>query len=77
MPKPGENRRAARSGAQWIKVPGCVSYHFWRKFIEPLFPAIHLRKVTLCFVYSLMAVIDGRSKEGAAAPVRSALLSLY
>mmetsp|Transcript_61441 Transcript_61441/g.121547 ORF Transcript_61441/g.121547 Transcript_61441/m.121547 type:complete len:521 (-) Transcript_61441:274-1836(-) len=64
VPKPGENKTTDRGAMQRIKVSGCVSYHFWRKFLEPLFPTIELRKVTLCFVYSLMAVIDGRSPEG-------------
>lgn len=66
MPKATKNERVHQRGAKWIKVPGYVSYAFWRRFIEALFPpsVLELRKTTLCFQYSQMVVIDGSSGDG-------------
>ncbi len=66
MPRLGESKALRREGAQWIKVPGYVSYPLWRRFAETLFPAkiLDLRRTTLIFLYSIMAVVDGSSGEG-------------
>lgn len=65
LPKPADNKLVQRApGVKWLRVPGCVSYRFWWKFVDALFPNLEQRKLTLCFLYSVMAVIDGHSDEG-------------
>ena len=65
LPKLAENKTIQRDGAKWIKVHGIISYVFWKRFVEALFPtSIDLRKTALCFLHSAMAVMDGNTEEG-------------
>jgi len=48
----------------WVALSGLVSIAVWRAFISGLgIKGAELREVTLCFIYSIMAVVDGSYKE--------------
>ena len=49
----------------WHVVSGSITYPIFSRFIDKLgFEGANLREVTLCFLYSVMAVMDGASDEG-------------
>jgi len=53
------------NGVAWIKTNGLISYKIWCDFIKVFnFAGLNLRELSVCFTYSVMCVIDSRSKEG-------------
>lgn len=65
LPKGHKNRKVVREGAEWIVVPGYVSFFYWHAFCAALdLYRFDLREVTRTFLYSVMAVIDDQSAEG-------------
>ena len=66
LPKLGKAKVVKREGgAVWTLVPGHVSYVDWCRFIDKLgLRGANIREVTLCFLYSIMCVVDGMSDEG-------------
>lgn len=66
LPKPTRNRQVKRGRSQWIVVPGFVTYEMWTLLITRglQFKGPKGRDLSLCFIYSIMCVIDGQSDEG-------------
>jgi hypothetical protein len=72
LPKPGKARQLKRTDpdspfkANWIVVPGHISLRVWAAFLLDglLLKGLNLRDVSLCFLYSVMAVVDGQTEAG-------------
>ena len=62
-PKP--SRIVKRDKSEWVVVTGHLSYPVYTQLLTALdFPGITSREVSLCFLYSVMCVIDGQSEDG-------------
>ena len=68
LPKPGKNKVVPREGAKWTIVPGHVALAQWTTCAVKLGLSggpigADSRSLTMCFVWSLMCVIDTFSEE--------------
>jgi hypothetical protein len=60
LPRPGKNRRVKREDAEWVVVPGHLSFAYWTSLLDALaLRGVDPRNRRLCFIYSIMAVVDG------------------
>ena len=70
LPKVGKNKQVKRDRARWTVVPGLMSYSMWNLIVsrglQPKGMMPKQRDISLCFVYSVMCVIDNTSDEGKA-----------
>ena len=65
LPKPGKNKAAKRGKDTWTLVPGHIMYMVWDAFTEEIgLKGAKQRERCLCFLYSVMCVVDGGSDEG-------------
>ena len=70
LPVPKKSKKETRVDEHeqtitWIVVPGLVSYKDWCQFITALkLKGVAQREAALCFVYSVMCVIDPTTDEG-------------
>ena len=65
LPKASKNKLTKKGLAKWIVVPGHVSFGVWRQALDAFgLVGLETRTGTMCFLYSIMAVIDPYSDEG-------------
>ena len=72
LPRPGKARQVRRVDpdspfkASWVLVPGHVSLRNWAALVLSglRLRGANLREVSLCFLYSVMAVVDGQTEQG-------------
>ena len=66
LPKIKKNMEQKRDpDVKWMVVSGLMSFSVWSTFIQSFgLVGLNIREMILCFIYSVMCVIDGNSDEG-------------
>jgi len=65
LPAAAKNKLAKRGLSRWVVVPGHVSFSVWRQALSAMgFVRLEIREIAMCFLYSVMAVVDRYSDSG-------------